>query len=507
MWGSTVLPPGDGAGASAPVGLEPAVLEWLQRRRPMIIGGSAVDDAPTLRVEDPSTGRCLAEVAQAEQEHVDRAVSSARAAFDGGGWRWLPAAARSHLLLAAAAVVDRHAEELAQLDAVDAGVPIELSRALIAAAIDAMEYAAGIPARIVGDALAPSGLRGDQFQARVLREPLGVVAMILPWNAPISMALDKVGYAMAAGNTVVIKPAEQAPLGVLRIAELFLQAGLPPGVLNVVPGLGHVTGAALVEHPGVDKISFTGSTATGKRIVAAAAANLTPVSLELGGKSPSIVFADADLDAAVESVVGNAFYLSGQLCTAPSRIFVERRAFDDVVAGLCSAAGALTVGPPLNPATTMGPLISGPQRERVLGYVASAVGEGAQAALEGRAVEGPGYYMTPTVLTRTTRDMTVEREEVFGPVLSVTPFDGVDEAIERANDTPYGLAAGVWTDSLRVSERLTRDLQAGNVWINCYNLFDPALPFGGAKQSGWGRESGAAAIDLYTQTKTVATAT
>jgi acyl-CoA reductase-like NAD-dependent aldehyde dehydrogenase len=350
-------------------------------------------------------------------------------------------------------------------------------------------------------------VRGDQFHARILREPLGVVAMILPWNAPIATTLDKVGYALATGNTVVIKPAEQAPLGPLRVAELFLEAGLPPGVMNVVSGPGELAGTALVEHPGVDKISFTGSTTTGKRIVAAASANLTPVSLELGGKSPNVVFADTDLGGAVDAVVGNAFYLSGQLCTAPSRVFVERSAFDEFVAALSSAAASLTVGPPMDPATAMGPLISRAQRERVLGYLESGVTDGATVACGGAALDGSGYYVQPTVLTQTTRDMTVEREEIFGPVLSVTPFDTVAEAIDRANDTPYGLAAGVWTTSLNVAERMTRDLRVGNVWVNCYNLVDPALPFGGAKQSGWGRESGTAATDLYTQTKTVVTAT
>ncbi|WP_132432909.1 aldehyde dehydrogenase family protein [Pseudonocardia endophytica] len=488
-------------------GVDPSLREWLECRRPMLIGGVAVDDASASAVEDPSTGRCLAEVAQGRPEHVDRAVSSARAAFDGDEWRWLPASARSRLLLAAASLVDRHTEQLAQLDALDAGIPIALSRTLVTAAAEALEYAAGIPARVVGEVLAPSGLRGDRFQARVLREPLGVVGMILPWNSPIAMLLDKIGYPLATGNTVVVKPAEQTPLGALRVAELFLEAGLPPGVLNVVPGLGHDAGAALVEHPGVDKISFTGSTATGKRIAAAAATNLTPVSLELGGKSPAVVFADADLDAAVESVAGNAFLLSGQFCTAPSRVFVQRPVFDDVVARLCGAAGVLVAGPPLDPATTTGPLISAHQRERVVGYIESGVREGARTACGGAAADGPGYYVAPTVLTGTARDMTIERDEVFGPVVSVTPFDDVDEAIDRANDTPYGLAAGVFTGSLATAERMTRALQAGNVWVNCYNLFDPALPFGGYKQSGWGRESGAAAIELYTQTKTVATAT
>ena len=499
--------PNENAAATAPVTLEPAVLAWLRQPRRMVIGGESVNDAPMAAVEDPSTGEQVTLVAHGERPHVDRAVLAARNAFERGEWRWMPPGARTRLLLKAAAAVERHAEELAQLDAVDAGIPIEVSRALITTAIDSMEYAAGIPTRIIGDALTPSGARGDQVQARVLREPLGVVALILPWNSPIATTVDKVVYALATGNTVVVKPAEQTSLGALRVAELLLEAGLPPGVVNVVPGLGKVTGAALVEHPGIDKISFTGSTATGKWIASAAAANLTPVSLELGGKSPNIVFADADLGAAVTSVVDNGYYLSGQVCTAPSRVFVQRAVFDEFVAALRSAAGSLTVGPALDPATIVGPLISATQRERVLDYIASGIAEGSELTLGGTVIDGPGYYVTPTVLTGTTRQMTIEREEVFGPVLSVTPFDEVDDVIDRANDTPYGLAAGVWTNNLRVAERMTRELRVGNVWVNCYNLFDPALPFGGYKQSGWGRESGTAAIELYTQTKTVATAT
>jgi acyl-CoA reductase-like NAD-dependent aldehyde dehydrogenase len=334
-----------------------------------------------------------------------------------------------------------------------------------------------------------------------------VVAVILPWNAPTAMTIDKVVQALATGNTLVVKPAEQTPLGALRLGELFLEAGLPPDVLNVVPGPGAVTGAALVASPGVDKIAFTGSTATGKHIVAAAAANLTPVSLELGGKSPNIVFADADLEAAAEAAAEHAFYLSGQCCTAPSRLFVERRVFDDFVSKLCTTTARHAPGPTLDPATTLGPLISRTQRERVLGHIEGGVREGAKVAHGGIQVDGPGYYVSPTVMTHTTAGMAIEREEVFGPVVSVTPFDGVDEVIQRANDTTYGLAAGVWTNDLKIAQRMIRELQAGNVWINCYNLFDPALPFGGYKHSGWGRESGTAAVDLYTKTKTVATAT
>jgi phenylacetaldehyde dehydrogenase len=488
-------------------GLKPSVTNWLARRRPLLIDGESVDGRATLAVENPATGEPLAEVAQAGPEEVARAVACARAAFDDGHWRWLSGSTRSRLILSARATIDGHAEELAQLDALDAGVPLVLSRAMHAAAVETMEYAAGIPTRLAGEALSPANLRGDQFQAQVLREPVGVIALIVPWNAPLSTTIEKITFCLATGNTVVLKPAEQAPLSALRIGELFVEAGLPPGILNVVPGLGPVAGAALVEDPRIDRVAFTGSTATGKQIVAAAAENLTPVSLELGGKSPNIVFADGDLEAALQASASNAFILSGQMCTAASRTFVERPVFDDFVSGLRAAAGALVLGQPFDPATTMGPVISSAQRERVLGYVHSGVKEGAVVLYGGTAVEGPGYYISPTILLSTTREMVVEREEIFGPVVSVTPFDTVDEVISRANDTPYGLAAGVWTNNLKIAHRMTRELQVGNVWINGYNLFDPALPFGGFKHSGWGRDYGSGAIEQFTRTKTAVTAT
>ena len=489
------------------VAVESSVTDWLAVRRPMLIGGEAVDSGQTLEVEDPATGRRIAEVAEASAEDVARAVASARTAFDRREWRWLPGAARGRLILAAAAAIDHHAEELAQLDALDGGIPISVSRPLISSAVETMEYAAGIPARIAGSAFTPANLRGDQFEAKVVREPLGVVAQIVPWNAPAATAIEKIVFALATGNTVVLKPAEQTPLSALRLAEILADVDLPPGVLNVVPGLGPVAGAALVEDPRVDKVSFTGSTVTGRSVVAAAATNLTPVSLELGGKSPFIVFADADLAAAAEAAASNAFLLSGQFCTAPSRMLVERRALDDFLSELSTAAEALAVGSPLDPATMVGPLVSSAQRERVVGYVESGLRDGADLVCGGAPVAGRGHFFQPTVLTGTTPAMAVDREEIFGPVVSVTPFDTVDQAISRANDTKFGLAAGVWTSNLKVSQRLTRDLQAGTVWINCYHVFDPALPFGGYKQSGWGRESGTAAVEEYTQTKTVTAAT
>ena len=493
-------------GERSMVPVESSVTDWLAVRRPMWIGGRAVDSAKTLDVEDPATGRRIAEVAEADPEDVARAVASARSAFDQRAWRWMPGAARGRMILAAAAAIDRHAEELAQLDALDGGIPISVSRALISSTIETMEYAAGIPARIAGSAFTPANLPGDEFEAKVIHEPLGVVALIVPWNAPAATAIEKIVFALATGNTVVLKPAEQTPLSALRLAEI-LADDLPPGVLNVVPGLGPVAGASLVQDPGVDMVSFTGSTVTGRSIVVAAAANLTPVSLELGGKSPFIVFADADLAAAAEAAASNAFLLSGQFCTAPSRMLVERAALEDFLAELSIAAQALAVGPPLDPATMVGPLVSAAQRDRVASYVESGRHDGAEVVCGGAPVARPGHFFAPTVLTGTTPGMAVEREEVFGPVVSVTPFDTVEQAIGRANDTDFGLAAGVWTSNLKTSQRLTRDLQVGTVWINCYHVFDPALPFGGYKQSGWGREYGMAAVEQYTQTKTVTAAT
>lgn len=484
-----------------------SVIEWLGAPHPMLIGGKAVEGEHTLDVEDPATGRRIAQVARAGPEHIASAVANARRAFEGRDWRWMPATARGRLLTAAATLVGQHAEELAVLDVLDAGLPISLSRALLAGSIESIHYAAGIPARLSGESLAPASRSGDQVHAQVIREPMGVVAQILPWNTPLAMAIEKLVLALSTGNTVVVKPAEQTPLSALRLAELLLEVDLPPGVLNVVPGLGVDAGSALVDDPRVDKISFTGSTATGKRIVAAAATNLTRVSLELGGKSPFIVCSDADIDRAVAAAAGNGFMHSGQACTEPARILVHRDVYDEFVARFCEAAASFPVGAPLDPATMAGPLVSAVQRERVLAHLATARRDGAVMACGGDAVDGPGYYVQPTVITGATPDMAIEREEVFGPVVSVTPFDTVDEAIARANHTSFGLAAGVWTNDLPTAQRMTRELQAGNVWVNCYNLFDPALPFGGYRQSGWGRESGTAAVELYTQTKTVAVAT
>lgn len=488
------------------VSLEPTVTDWLGKRRPMIIDGETVDSDRTLEVENPATGQQVGAVALAGSELVARAVESARATFDEGGWRWMSNAARSRLILAAAALVDTHSEELAQLDAIDGGVPIEYGRASIAEAVLTMEYAAGITARITGQTVAPANHPGDRFQAQVIREPLGVIAQIVPWNLPLSMAVEKVALGLATGNTMVLKPAEQTPLSALRLGEILLEAGIPPGVVNVVSGLGAEAGDALVRDPRINKVSFTGSTVTGKAIVVAAAGNLTPVSLELGGKSPFIVLGDADLDEAASAAAENIFTLSGQACTAPSRMFVQRAAVDEFVDKLSAAAAHVIVGSPMDVRTTAGPLVSAVQRGRVAGYVDGAINDGATVAYGGTAPEGEGYFYSPTVLTDTTPHMRINREEVFGPVVTVTPFDTLDEVVRLANDSTYGLAAGLWTNDLSAMQQLTRDLQAGSVWVNTYNLFDPALPFGGYKQSGWGRETGMAAVELYTQTKTIAAA-
>lgn len=489
------------------VSLEPTVIDWLTKVRPMIIGDASVDSDRTLDVEDPATEQRIGAVALAGPELVERAVTSARDTFDQGGWRWMSSAARSRLILAAASLIERHAEELAQLDAIDGGVPIEYGRMSVADAVLTLEYAAGITARIAGQTVVPANHRGDLFQAQVIREPLGVVAQVVPWNLPFGMAVEKVALGLATANTMVLKPAEQTPLSALRLGELLLEAGIPPGVVNVVSGIGSEAGDALVRDARVDKVSFTGSTATGKAIVVAASGNLTPVSLELGGKSPFIVLGDADLDVAASAAADNIFTLSGQACTAPSRMFVQRAAVEEFVEKLSAAARRVVVGSPLDTRTTAGPLVSAVQRHRVAGYVDGALEDGATLACGGASGEGAGYFYAPTVLTGTTPRMTINREEVFGPVVTVTPFDTVDEVVGLANDTTYGLAAGVWTNDLSAVQRLTRDLQAGTVWVNTYNLFDPALPFGGYKQSGWGRETGMAAVDLYTQTKTVAAAT
>jgi acyl-CoA reductase-like NAD-dependent aldehyde dehydrogenase len=344
---------------------------------------------------------------------------------------------------------------------------------------------------------------GAKFFHYTLKEPVGVVGAIIPWNFPLLMAVERLAPALACGNTVVLKPAEQTPLSALRLGELLLEAGLPPGVVNVVPGYGPTAGAALAAHQDVDKVTFTGSTEVGREIVRASAGNLKKLSLELGGKSPNIVFADADPEAAAKGVFMGIFYNQGQTCSAGSRVFVERSKFDEMVSALVERARTVRQGPGLDPKTQMGPLVSEEQRERVLGYVAAGKKEGAKLLCGGEAAPGGGYFVKPTVFTDVKDTMKIAHEEIFGPLVAVMPFDDAEEVVKRANGTPYGLVAGVWTKDIKKAHRMAQGLKAGVVWINCYQFVDAAAPWGGVKQSGYGAEKGRQAIDLYTQTKSV----
>ncbi len=452
---------------------------------------------------NPATGKVLAKVAEADAADVDRAVLAARAAFETGPWASMAPADRGKLLWKIAELVEKNIDELARLETLDNGKPIFESRYVdLPFVVEVFQYYAGWATKIHGETVP---VRGPFFNY-TLREPVGVVGAIIPWNFPMLMASWKIAPALATGNTVVLKPAEQTPLTALRFAELCREAGLPDGVLNVVPGFGPTAGAALVRHAGVDKIAFTGSTEVGKLIMREAAGTVKKVSLELGGKSPNIVFADADLDAAVKGAHIGIFYGKGEVCAAGSRLFVEQSIHDKFMEKLVDRANKTVPGDPLHPKTRLGALVSCEQRDKVLGYIESGKQEGAKLVAGGGAgkVEGmDGYFVQATVFDNVRPEMKIAREEIFGPVLSTLSFASVDEAIEQANATSYGLAAAVWTSDVKKAHLTARKLKAGTVWVNTYNNYDPAMPFGGYKMSGFGRELGAHALELYTQIKSV----
>jgi phenylacetaldehyde dehydrogenase len=489
--------------------LDPKVTAFLESGdKKLLINGRWVEAASgkTFATHNPATGEVLANVAEGDQEDVNRAVAAARQAFDQGPWSRMTASERGQVIWRVADLIERDAEALAQLETLDNGKPLVAARRDdVGGTIDFFRYYAGWPTKIQGHTVPVSV--PDTF-AYTLRQPVGVCAQIIPWNYPLMMAAWKLAPALAAGCTIVLKPAEQTPLSALYLGGLMLEAGVPEGVVNVVTGYGETAGAALSAHMEVDKIAFTGSTEVGKLIMQAAGrSNLKKVSLELGGKSPNIVFADADLDAAKEGAAGGIFYNMGQDCTAGSRLFVEQRVYDEVAQYVADHGKGLTIGNGLDADTDIGPLVSQEQLEKVTGYLRLGPQEGARVLSGGdRAREGDlanGYFVQPTVLANANNDMRIAQEEIFGPVVTVIPFKDVEDVIRQGNSVNYGLGAGIWTNNLQKAHRVAAGLKAGTVWVNTYGGTDPALPFGGFKQSGIGREMGFEAIELYTEVKSV----
>jgi phenylacetaldehyde dehydrogenase len=497
------------ATATSPIQLDDKVSRYISKPQKMLINGKFIEAASgkTFGTYNPATGEVICQVAEGDREDINRAVQAARAAFDSGPWSKISASERGRMIWKLADLLEQHTEEFAQLESLDNGKPLTVARvADVPLAVDLFRYMAGWATKIEGNTIPISaGAPRGKYLAYTLREPIGVAGQIIPWNFPLLMAAWKLGPALAAGCTVVLKPAEQTPLTALRLGELIQEAGIPEGVVNIVPGFGETAGAALAAHPQVDKIAFTGSTEVGKLILQAAAGNMKKVSLELGGKSPNIVLEDADMKATIPGAASAIFFNHGQCCCAGSRLYVQESAFDNVVQGIAERANKIHLGPGLDPSTDMGPLVSEEQLTRVCGYLESGLAEGAKALSGGSREGNKGYFVKPTVLVNTTEKMKVVREEIFGPVVTAIPFRDLDDLIAKANDTIYGLAAGVWTRDIQKGHRIASQLRAGTVWINCYNVFDAALPFGGYKQSGWGREMGHEVLEAYTEVKSVCT--
>jgi phenylacetaldehyde dehydrogenase len=481
--------------------------QFVAQPRKLLIGGEWVASASgkTFDVYNPATGEVLAKVAEGSSEDVDRAVKTARSVFEANTWYGMKPNERGRIIHRLGDLILQNADELAMLESLDNGKPLGIARAAdVELAADIFHYMSGWVTKLEGYTIPISVpyMPGAQFHAYVDRDPIGVVGQIIPWNFPLLMAAWKLAPALATGVTVVLKPAEQTPLTALRLGELILEAGVPEGVVNIVTGFGEA-GAALAAHDDVDKVAFTGSTEVGKEIVKAAAGNLKKLSLELGGKSPNIVFSDADMDTAIGGAASAIFFNHGQACCAGSRLYVESKDFDNVLEGVTKHAESIKLGSGLDPETEMGPLVSQEQLERVTGFFDSGREEGATFNTGGARQGEAGYFVKPTVLSDTNPNMRVEAEEIFGPVVTVSPFKNAEDVIPAGNKSTYGLAAGIWTSDLSKAHRVAKQLRAGTVWINCYNVFDASLPFGGYKQSGWGREMGHEVLNNYLEAKAV----
>jgi phenylacetaldehyde dehydrogenase len=486
--------------------LSEPVARFLAGKHRAFIGGKWVDAASgkTFETYDPSSGRVIAKVASCDAIDVDRAVAAARAAFESGPWPNTTGSERARMMWKLAELIEKHAEELTELESINNGKPLAGVRNVdLMLSCETLRYTAGWATKITGETLSLS--TAPKTHAFTVREPIGVVGQIIPWNSPIMMACWKLAPALATGCTVVLKPAEQTPLTALRLAQLIQEAGIPDGVVNIVPGFGETAGAAIAAHPDIDKVAFTGSGETGRLVIKAATGNLKKVSLELGGKSPVVIFPDADMGVTGPGAARAIFTNSGQVCAAGSRLYAHTRVFDKVVAAVAEEARKIKVGHALGEGTQMGPLVSKEQLERVSGYVEQGESDGATVVTGGNRIGDQGYFIEPTILTDLKPDMSVMREEIFGPVLCATRFDDddLDRIATEANRTTYGLAGSVWTRDLSIAHRMVRKIRAGSIGVNMHTSIDPALPFGGFKQSGWGREKGGEVLDLYTEIKSV----
>ncbi|KGE01433.1 aldehyde dehydrogenase [Achromobacter sp. RTa] len=498
--------PAASASSTGPAGADRPELGAI--RESMLIDGKPVREGQgePIAVHDPATGEVIAHQPDAGPAQVHLAVQAARRAFDSGPWRNMLPAGRERLLLKLADLLEQHGNELARLETLNNGKLLGVAQGLeVGSGAQWLRYMAGWATKITGDTLSlsipfPPGVR---YSAQTLPQPVGVVGAIIPWNFPLLMAIWKIAPALAAGCTVVLKPAEETPLTALRLAELVLQAGFPPGVVNVVTGRGETAGAALVAHPGIDKIAFTGSTEVGKLIGRAAMDGMKRVSLELGGKSPVIVLDDCDVDRAVQGAAAAIFFNQGQVCTAGSRLYVQKGLYAKVVQGLADLAAGMKLGSGFDPATQIGPLVSARHKKRVMDYIGIGRAEGGRVLAGGGAVEGAGYFVQPTVFADLRQDARIAREEIFGPVVVAQAFDTLDDAVRLANDSAFGLGASLWSNDLARVQSLIPSIDAGTIWVNTHNMLDPNMPFGGFKQSGIGREHGRAVLDLYLEKKSV----